>query len=165
MKDLVCEEQIRITKKWHSLADPNASLEVRRFQVLVATRLHARCQESSVRKAMNALGGLVGDFTVDSIAEADPQILAKCITNVQYYNAKAQQIVKAAREIKTQYGGEVPEDEVSLLKITGVGKVFADLLAFVNTRAAYKYTQTNQNKITPETASRNPPAHIVTREV
>jgi endonuclease III len=139
LKDISAEEQDRITKKWHSMADSVAPLEVRRFQVLVAARLHARCQEPTVRKAMKSLQEAFKEssFSVDEVAKADPEVLAHYITNLQFYNVKAKQIVKAANEIKAQFQGMVPEDEHSLLQITGVGKVFADLLAFVNTRAAH----------------------------
>lgn len=140
IKDLAAEEQDRITKKWHSLVDPAAPLEVRRFQVLVAARLHARCQEPTVRKAMKSLREAFNEFSVDEVAKADPEVLALYITNLQYYNVKAKQIVKAANEIKSQFSGMVPEDEHSLLQITGVGKVFSDLLAFVNTRSAHTGT-------------------------
>jgi endonuclease III-like uncharacterized protein len=137
LKDLPAEDQQRVTKKWQSMADPHASLEVRRFQVLVAARLHARCQEPSVRKAMASLREALVELSVDEVAEADPEGLAQLITNLQFYNAKAKQIVKAAQEVKSRFGGVVPEDEHSLLQITGIGKIFADLLAFVNTRSAY----------------------------
>jgi hypothetical protein len=142
LKDISAEEQDRITNKWHSMADPVAPLEVRRFQVLVAARLHARCQEPTVRKAMKSLQDAFQDssFSVDEVAKADPEVLAHYINNLQFYNVKAKQIVKAANEIKAQFQGMVPEDEHSLLQITGVGKVFADLLAFVNTRAAHSQT-------------------------
>lgn len=139
MRDLPAEEQERITKKWHSLVDATATLEVRRFQTLLAARLHARCQEPCVRKAMALLiEAFDGDLSVDQVAKADPEDLVKYMTNLQYYNTKAKQIVKAAQEIKTRFGGIVPEDEESLLQITGIGKVFADLLAFVNKRSAHR---------------------------
>mmetsp|Transcript_26258 Transcript_26258/g.55729 ORF Transcript_26258/g.55729 Transcript_26258/m.55729 type:complete len:450 (+) Transcript_26258:86-1435(+) len=41
--------------KWHSFADPMAPIEHQRFQVMVAARLHARCHENSVKKAMAGL--------------------------------------------------------------------------------------------------------------
>ena len=152
------EEQDIITRKWHSLADPLAPLEVRRFQVFVAARLHARCQEPSIRKAMSVLREAFGTpstttttpttttseeddgigLNVSTVARADPQVLALHLTNLQYYNVKAQHIVKAAKEIETEFHGRVPEDETSLLRLTGVGKVFADLLAFVNTRKIHQ---------------------------
>jgi endonuclease III len=137
VQELPAEEKLRITKKWHSMADKTAPVEVRRFQVLVAARLHARCQEPTVRKAMKSLRDNLDEFTAESVAKVDPEILALCITNLQFYNSKAKQIVKAANEILSQFNGQVPEDVNCLLQITGIGKVFADLLAFVNTRKAH----------------------------
>lgn len=77
-------------------------------------------------------------LTVDHVAGANPDDLAKCLTNLQYYNVKAQHLVRAAKEIQLQFGGVVPEDEHALNRITGVGKVFADLLAFVNRREVHE---------------------------
>ncbi|KAL3905188.1 MAG: hypothetical protein SGARI_004579, partial [Bacillariaceae sp.] len=69
-------------------------------------------------------------ITVEAVARMDPEVLASHISNLQFYNVKAQQVIKAAQEIRTIFGGKVPEDELSLTKITGIGKCFADLLAF-----------------------------------
>jgi hypothetical protein len=139
MKDLSVEEQNKITRKWHSLADPDAPLEVRRYQVLLAARLHARCQEPTVRKAMTTLReAMPQGVTVETMADVNPALLATFISNLQFYNVKAQQVVKAAQEIKTRFGGHIPEDEWSLSQITGIGKHFADLLAFVNTRQKHE---------------------------
>ena len=150
MKHLSAEEQDKITKKWHSLADPDAPLEVRRYQVLLAARLHARCQEPTVRKAMTALREAMPDgVTVETMAAVDPEVLATCISNLQFYNVKAQQVVKAAQEIQTRFGGKVPEDEWSLSQITGIGKCFADLLAFVNTRQRHE-KETTVDPDTPD---------------
>ena len=187
MKDLSLEEQQRITKKWQSLADPNAPLEVRRFQVLVASRLHARCQEPSVRKAMSELRQLFHDnnsssndgsniatsttpataadndpnagessnvssgsyFHARTVAKADPEVLAHYMSNLQFYNVKAKHIVEASKQIVAQFGGIVPEDEHSLLQIIGIGKTFADLLAFVNTRKAWAATHPTTSNVDP----------------
>jgi endonuclease III len=140
LKDISSDEQDKIVRKWHSMADSSVSLEDRRYQILLAARLHARCQEPTVRKAMAVLRDLVKPETlsINEIIKLDPEVLANHITNLQYYNVKAAQIVKAANEIKSQHGGLVPEDEFSLLQITGIGKTFADLLAFVNTREAHE---------------------------
>jgi len=48
-------ERQNIIAKWHAFADPKAPNEQQRFQVLVAARLHARCQEPVVKKAMDRL--------------------------------------------------------------------------------------------------------------
>ena len=43
--------------KWHSFADPMAPMEQQRFQVLIAARLHVKCHETTVMKAMVRLRG------------------------------------------------------------------------------------------------------------
>ena len=144
MKDLSYEEQIKIVKKWHSLADSSAPLEVRRYQILLAARLHARCQEVTVRKAMTSLREAIPELNVECVAEADPEVLAHYISNLQFYNVKAKQVVQAAKEIKSRFQGCVPEDEPSLSQITGIGRCFADLLAFVNTRDMHTRIQTDK---------------------
>lgn len=53
-KNKKIERQELITK-WHKFADRHAPIEQQRFQVLVAARLHARCQEPVVLKAMDNL--------------------------------------------------------------------------------------------------------------
>jgi hypothetical protein len=146
MRDISKEEQARITRKWHSMANPQAPLEVRRYQVLLAARLHARCQEPTVRKAMATLQNAMPEgVTVETMAKTDPKVLASHITNLQFYNVKAQHAVKAAQEIQSRFGGQVPEDESSLSQITGIGKCFADLLAFVNTRKKHEETVQGSN--------------------
>jgi HhH-GPD superfamily base excision DNA repair protein len=142
MKDIPAEEQEGIVHKWHTMADPTASLEDKRFQILVAARLHARCQDGPVRKAMKELRSYFDSsnqqLTVKAMATADPDDLHTSIKNLQYYITKAANLVKAAQELKVRYGGRVPEDEHSLKQITGIGPVLADLLAFVNTRARHR---------------------------
>jgi endonuclease-3 len=77
-------------------------------------------------------------ITVEEMAKSNPEELASHISSLQFYNVKAKQIVLAAQEIMSRHGGIVPEDECSLLQITGIGKTFADLLAFVNTRETHR---------------------------
>ena len=70
------ERQILISK-WHSFADPNAPTEQRRFQVLVAARLHARCQEPVVLKAMDKLSTYFDEKSMfDSISGGDVDAMA-----------------------------------------------------------------------------------------
>jgi hypothetical protein len=145
MRDCSPEERERIVEKWHSLADPNAQLEVRRYQILVAARLHARCQDPVVRQTMGKLRELLasqGGLTVQTVAELEPETtLAPVLSSLQYYNTKAKHVVAAAKEIQASYNGLVPETEAELLKITGIGPVMADLLAYVNTRERHSKQQ------------------------
>lgn len=143
MVDCSKEEQERIVEKWHSLADPNASLVVRRFQVLVAARLHARCQEPVVRKCMEALRVKYVPLDAATLSKVNPDGLAESLSSLQYYNVKAKHVVAAANEVQRQFGGRVPEKESELRTITGIGPVMADLLAFVNTIERHTRTQSS----------------------
>ena len=138
MKDCNGEKQQKIVRKWHSMVvDQDASLQDRRFQIFVAVRLHARCQEKTTRQAMKSLSKRM-NLTVDAMAGADPESFVEAISNLQYHNTKAKHLVKAAQEIKIRHGCIVPEREHALKRITGIGPVLADLLAFVNTEAVHK---------------------------
>ena len=146
MRDLPASEQERIVIKWHSLVRfrsnssgaPRPCLEDSRFHILVAARLHARCQEGPVRQAMQALyRHWDGKLTVQTLATADPEDWKDVIRNLQYYATKARQLQKAAREILQQFNGQVPEMDQDLRKLTGIGPVLADLLAFVNLRQVH----------------------------
>lgn len=137
MVDCSKDEQERIVQKWLSLADSSAPLETRRFQVLVAARLHARCQEPVVRKCMDALRQEYVPLDAATLSRADPEKLALTLSSLQYYNVKAKHCVAAANQVQTQFQGIVPEQESELLKITGIGPVLADVLAFVNTIEAH----------------------------
>lgn len=136
--DLDDKEQAAIVKKWHSMGDRNVSMEDNRFQILIAARLHARCKEATVRTAMQQLRqAFQGELTVERMAQASPDDFSASIANLQYYPTKAKQLVQAANEIRTRYGGHVPEEEHELKKLSGIGPVLADVLAFVNTRAMH----------------------------
>lgn len=146
--------------KWHSFSDPSAPLEQRRFQVLIAARLHARCQESVVRTAMynlrkhfsekqnDEVEGVVQEgaasqsvmrgLTPQSLANADHETeIANLLSSVHYCNTKSKQIVEASQNIMRKFGGEVPESKNQLQEITGIGPKLAEILTVVNTRSSY----------------------------
>ncbi len=168
------EEKQKFLKKWHSFADHDAPLETRRFQVLVACRLHCQAHESVVRSAFASLKKFItsppptnenGDskncsfgvthqqeehkkrkqnnrkvsfLDVETLSAADPCEIAKVISSVLFANVKAKQIVQAAAEIKSQFGGAVPESEHSLKMISGIGPKLAQVLHHVNCRKHYR---------------------------
>ena len=166
--DLPLEKRMAICSKWQSFSDPEAELTVRRFQTLVAARLHARAREPVVRAAMHALrthfassfstdkvniessGGDRkssgksndgGGLCVDTVAKADPEELASIISSIHFANVKARQIVQAAKEIKLRFKGEVPETNNVLQQITGIGPKLADILSVCNSSSSYSSQQ------------------------
>jgi endonuclease III len=141
-------EQERVIEKWHGLLNdsiPQAgesigsaqfqyAVEDRRFQMLISALLHARCQEPVVRSALIHLHKImVGQMTVDHVAKLDESVLQPPMRSLQYHNSKANYMIRAAQTIQTRFGGIVPQSEAEWKEIPGVGEVFADLLASINT--------------------------------
>mmetsp|Transcript_23521 Transcript_23521/g.65430 ORF Transcript_23521/g.65430 Transcript_23521/m.65430 type:complete len:295 (+) Transcript_23521:69-953(+) len=145
MKDLDSSEQERVVKKWHSLIQPDNqegsspySLEDKRFQVFVAARIHARCQEPAVRRAMQALNEAM-PITVEQFAtRAKQEDIANAIKNLQFFRVKAKELCTAAQQLKSNHHSKVPEDERDLKQLMGIGPCLSDLLAFVNTRERHQ---------------------------
>lgn len=148
------EEEYRqeLITKWHSFSDENAPLEERRFQVLIAARIHARCQEKVVSQAMQRLREYFAhkvtadDGQHNNMQSLSPQYLAQCdpetdiaplLSSVLFGNVKAQHIVLAAQDVLSKFRGQVPESMVSLKDITGIGPKLAAILNIVNRRDTY----------------------------
>lgn len=143
LADLPPREQEKIIAKWHSMYDTDSldtyAMEDRRFQIFVAARLHARCQETVVRNVMAGLRRSTTPFlTVTSMASANHEELIPYLKSLQYYRTKAKHLIQAANEMKTRFDGKVPEKEFQLRQLTGIGPILADLLAFVNTPAIHR---------------------------
>ncbi|KAL9182572.1 hypothetical protein ACHAXT_013224 [Thalassiosira profunda] len=138
-------ERKKLIAKWQAFSDPTAPMEQRRFQVLVAARLHAQCQEKMVTRAMERLrkhfdekDGVEGGLTVHSLASADAEKeIASILSSVLYGNTKAKHIVQGAKDVLRKYRGEVPESIASLKEITGIGPKLAEILDIVNRRKLY----------------------------
>ena len=78
--------QAEVIEKWLSLSDPTASVTIRRFQTLVAARLHARVQESSVRVAMKNLIISEGvHFDVQTFATIEEDTLTELVQNIHFW--------------------------------------------------------------------------------
>eukprot|EP00562_Extubocellulus_spinifer_P000424 CAMPEP_0178474434 /NCGR_PEP_ID=MMETSP0696-20121128/2598_1 /TAXON_ID=265572 /ORGANISM="Extubocellulus spinifer, Strain CCMP396" /LENGTH=385 /DNA_ID=CAMNT_0020101683 /DNA_START=108 /DNA_END=1265 /DNA_ORIENTATION=- len=159
IQQLPVEEQEKIRKKWQSLGDPNAPLEIRRFQVLVAARLHAQSKEPIVKKAMENLrkhfaeaddGGdsNTSSFCAETLSRADPKEVASLIPSVLFANTKSEHIVKAAKEVCSRFGGIVPQSRHGLMELTGIGPKLADILSFVNARKAYQNSEVSVTQLT-----------------
>lgn len=125
--------------KWHSFAISTDPIELQRFHVLIAARLHARCQEGTVRKAMDRLRSYFKTsegLNPRALSKANPEEIAPILSSVLFGNAKAKQIVQAAQDI-VRLGGDVPETNDKLQKIMGIGPALSAILSRVNSRDSY----------------------------
>ena len=91
------------------------------FQLLVAVVLSAQCTDKRVNQVTPELFAHYPDAR--SMAEADEFEVYEYVKSVSYPNAKARHLVELARMIQSEYGGEVPHDFDSLLRLPGVGYI------------------------------------------
>jgi endonuclease-3 len=107
--------------------DSQCSLEHRdAWQLLVATILSAQCTDARVNL-------VTPDFfqafpTVDDVADAPQDAIEDAIRSTGFYRNKAKSIQGAARAIREQHGGEVPDTMAALVKLPGVGRKTANVV-------------------------------------
>jgi len=137
------EYKRRCIAKWHSFADSSASLEVQRFQIFVAARLHAQAQVPVVVEAMKSISEHFAEtippaaFTAETMSNMDALVLASWIPSVHFGTSKAKQIVQASQQLVEQFNGQIPESESELQRLTGIGPSLAAILSRVNARATF----------------------------
>lgn len=99
------------------------------FQLLVAVVLSAQCTDKRVNQVTLELFANYPDAR--SMAMADEVEIYEYIKSVSYPNAKARHLVELSRMLVDDYGGEVPSDFDSLLRLPGVGRKTANVMQAV----------------------------------
>ena len=96
------------------------------YELMIAVRLSAQCTDARVNLVTPAL---FADYpTLDSLAQADPADIERYIHSCGFFRQKAKDIVGACQMLIRDYGGKVPGDMESLLRLPGVGRKTANLL-------------------------------------
>ena len=99
------------------------------FQLLVAVILSAQCTDKRVNMVTPPL---FHDYpTAEAMAASTPETIYEYIKSISYPNNKSKSLVGAAKMIVNQYGGAIPSDMDSLLKIPGVGRKTANVMLAV----------------------------------
>jgi endonuclease III len=98
------------------------------FKVLVATILSARTKDETTAKASARLFKKVSGL--ESLAGLDEATIAKLIYPVGFYKNKAKYLKQLPAALE-QFGGRVPDDVESLIKLPGVGRKTANLVVAV----------------------------------
>ena len=96
------------------------------YELMIAVRLSAQCTDARVNLVTPAL--FEAYPTLESLAEADVSDIERYIHSCGFYRQKAKDIVGACRMLLSDYGGKVPGDMESLLRLPGVGRKTANLL-------------------------------------
>ena len=123
-KELAKEVIERLKKEY---PDAGCSLEYdQAWKLLVSVRLAAQCTDARVNIVVEKLYEKFPD--VKALAEAPVEEIEEIVRPCGLGKTKARDISACMKILWEQYGGNVPEDFDSLLKLPGVGRKSANLI-------------------------------------
>ena len=99
------------------------------YQLIVAVILSAQCTDERVNIVTPALFERFP--TLERLSEAEPEDIYPYIKSVTYPNSKSRHLARMARTITRDFDGRVPETLDDLLKLPGVGRKTAQVVASV----------------------------------
>jgi exodeoxyribonuclease III len=99
------------------------------FKVLVATILSARTRDEVTAAASRRLFSRVG--TIEELAQLSVNEIEQLVFPVGFFRQKAKYLNKLPLILMRQFGGVVPRDIDSLMKLPGVGRKTANLVVAV----------------------------------
>jgi len=99
------------------------------FELLVAVILSAQCTDKRVNLTTPAL---FRDYpTPEALAAASPEVIFGYIKSISYPNNKAKHLVGMAKMLVHDFKGEIPGEVEKLIKLPGVGRKTANVIASV----------------------------------
>lgn len=99
------------------------------FQLLVAVILSAQCTDKRVNMTTPALFSAYP--TPEALADASEEDVYALIRSISYPNSKARHLVGMARMLMADFDGRVPSDIDELMKLPGVGRKTANVVASI----------------------------------
>lgn len=96
-------------------------------ELLIAVRLSAQCTDKRVNLVTPALFKRFP--SIDAFADASVTDVEEHIKSCGLFHTKAQDIVEMCRVLRDIYGGKVPDTIEELVKLPGVGRKTANLIA------------------------------------
>lgn len=99
------------------------------YELLVSVMLSAQCTDKRVNKTTPLLFEKYP--TPQALATADKEDLFSVIKSVSYPNSKATHLIAMANMLLSDFGGEVPSEVEELMKLPGVGRKTANVVASI----------------------------------
>ena len=96
------------------------------WELLVAVELSAQCTDKKVNEVTPAL--FKKYKKLEDYVKANPAEFEKDIHACGFYRAKTRNILNAAKVIKEEYGGKLPESMAEMVKVPGVGRKSANVI-------------------------------------
>lgn len=135
---MTTEERYSGITAWFSENMPEPQTELHYdnpFHLLLAVILSAQCTDKRVNIVTPPL--FEAYPTPESLAAAKEEDVFRFIKSVTFPNNKTRHLIRAAKTLCEEFGGEMPSDIDSLMKLPGVGRKTANvMLAVVWNKAA-----------------------------
>ena len=96
------------------------------YQLLIATILSAQCTDERVNKTTPALFALAPDAA--SMSKLGLAKIKQAIKSINFFNNKAENILKCSLLLVSRHGGEVPRTLDDLVALPGVGRKTANVV-------------------------------------
>ena len=126
------KERFEKVIEWFKANMPVAETELQYgnpYELLVAVILSAQCTDKRVNMVVPEL--LKRFPTPKKLAEVEPDEVFDYIRSISYPNNKAKHLVGMARKLIEEFEGVIPEDVDDLVKLPGVGRKTANVIASV----------------------------------
>ena len=126
------KERFRAILDWFAQNRPAVQSELHfrnPFQLLVAVILSAQCTDKRVNLVTPALFERFPSS--QSLATASFEEVYPFVKSVSYPNAKARHLIAMAQMLEAEYGGTVPSDIDALMRLPGVGRKTANVIASI----------------------------------
>lgn len=99
------------------------------FQLLIAVILSAQCTDKRVNTVTPFLFKTFP--TPESLACSNKNIVYEYIKNISYPNNKSKYLVNMSKVLISNYNGEIPSNVYELIKLPGVGRKTANIIASI----------------------------------
>ena len=99
------------------------------YELLVSVILSAQCTDKRVNMVTPALFAAYPD--IESLSKAGAEDIYPYIKSVSYPNNKARNLAAMARKVMADFGGKIPSDVDSLMKLPGAGRKTANVVASI----------------------------------
>lgn len=126
------DERYRLIIDWFSTHMPVAETELvydNPYQLLVAVILSAQCTDKRVNLTTPAFFERFPD--AETLAVAGQDEVFSYIRSISYPNNKAKHLLGMARMLVSDFGSKVPDTVEELVKLPGVGRKTANVIASV----------------------------------
>ena len=126
------KERFEKVIEWFKMNMPVAESELiylSPYELLVAVILSAQCTDKRVNLITPEL--LKRFPTPEKLAEVEPDEVFEYIRSCSYPNNKAKHLVGMARKLISDYNGIMPDEVDELIKLPGVGRKTASVIASV----------------------------------